>query len=465
MDRRDDGTDRETRDEFEEALSSLSWHGPAPVKVWASAVDEGAQSEPLEMADIEFIAPRSTTAPPPPRVRAFRVHKNEALRAALRAALRHDTTSRPATEAPAPAGDLLDAYVEAIAQAAPSDSSNDRIDFDEVSESQSHTATPIPPPSMPSERPMVIPAHEVRFDVGRYALSAAALTLLCFVGLNIASESTSGGHESIEAAAVNAAPPPTETPTSAEEKAGLPSVDRRVGPVADGRLPTFVQHTVGALAEQRRVGAARASSTAGVSEEEPAVVRRPVYPALAEPAVRVTGLPDEGAGLRVTTSEAEPAFEVPEEVPGQEATDVNPRMVYAAAVERAADAVAGRATPVALRPSAEAALHDLLDRAVPALAIAVAPSPVELARTRPDRREVQAAFRAILPEIRSCSDQTGAIVNLRVTFTPRGTVASALVHGRFAGTREGSCMARVARRVGVAAFDGDRIVVNMPLRL
>jgi len=82
----------------------------------------------------------------------------------------------------------------------------------------------------------------------------------------------------------------------------------------------------------------------------------------------------------------------------------------------------------------------------------------------PSRDEVQAAFTAVLPNLRACTDSHGA-VPIRVTISGSGRVTTAMVQGHFAGTPEGSCLARAVRTARLPAFRQRRINVNFPFVL
>ncbi|NOY91853.1 MAG: hypothetical protein GXP55_11705 [Deltaproteobacteria bacterium] len=82
----------------------------------------------------------------------------------------------------------------------------------------------------------------------------------------------------------------------------------------------------------------------------------------------------------------------------------------------------------------------------------------------PTRAQVQAAFTRVLPNLRACTDSRGA-VPIRVTISGSGRITTAVVQGHFAGTPEGSCLARAVRTAHLPAFQQRRLSVNYPFVL
>ena len=82
----------------------------------------------------------------------------------------------------------------------------------------------------------------------------------------------------------------------------------------------------------------------------------------------------------------------------------------------------------------------------------------------PSRDQVQAAFTQVLPTLRACTSLHGA-VPIRVTISGSGRVTTAVVQGNFAGTPEGSCLARAVRTAHLPAFREARLSVNYPFVL
>lgn len=82
----------------------------------------------------------------------------------------------------------------------------------------------------------------------------------------------------------------------------------------------------------------------------------------------------------------------------------------------------------------------------------------------PTREQVQAAFRAVMPNLRACTGLHGA-VPVRVTISGSGRVTVAVVQGHLAGTPEGSCIARAVRTARLPPFRQRRLNVNYPFVL
>ncbi|MBI2896599.1 MAG: hypothetical protein HYY06_23785 [Deltaproteobacteria bacterium] len=84
-------------------------------------------------------------------------------------------------------------------------------------------------------------------------------------------------------------------------------------------------------------------------------------------------------------------------------------------------------------------------------------------RRVPTRTEIAAAFQSRAPEVRSCAGRLHGTAMARVTFASSGRVtAVSMVDGTFAGTSEGSCIARTLRTMRVAPFENPSLTVTYP---
>ena len=83
----------------------------------------------------------------------------------------------------------------------------------------------------------------------------------------------------------------------------------------------------------------------------------------------------------------------------------------------------------------------------------------------PGRDEVLAAMTPLRDAIRECADGRGGVAELDLSVASSGAVLNALVHGDYAGTPQGSCIARAARKASFAPFRRDRFRVLYPMSL
>lgn len=97
----------------------------------------------------------------------------------------------------------------------------------------------------------------------------------------------------------------------------------------------------------------------------------------------------------------------------------------------------------------------------------VALSPPRSPQPRPTQRELNAAFAAIGPDIKRCVRQHGAtgLVHVRFAFVQQGTVQTAEVPGKLAGTVTGKCVVKAARKVRVKPFSGPSLSITYPFVL
>ncbi len=120
---------------------------------------------------------------------------------------------------------------------------------------------------------------------------------------------------------------------------------------------------------------------------------------------------------------------------------------------------------------------DTAPRNIDALIAAAVPDGASSARTaetqavaaarppQPSREQVREALEGRVPALQECAGSQHGLLEARITFAGTGRVRSAIVTGAFAGTPQGSCIARQLRRVSVDAFANDSFVVQWPARL
>ncbi|MBW2461440.1 MAG: energy transducer TonB [Deltaproteobacteria bacterium] len=83
----------------------------------------------------------------------------------------------------------------------------------------------------------------------------------------------------------------------------------------------------------------------------------------------------------------------------------------------------------------------------------------------PSRAEVTRALQAIQPGVSACAHGRSGIVTVRITVASSGRVRNVVVQGEFAGTRQGTCVARVVRGARFRPFQQDSFSVRYPFRL
>jgi hypothetical protein len=86
-------------------------------------------------------------------------------------------------------------------------------------------------------------------------------------------------------------------------------------------------------------------------------------------------------------------------------------------------------------------------------------------RAQPTRPEVQQALLAMRPQLEACAAGRHGMVEARVGIAGTGHVTHALIQGAFAGTAEGSCMARALRAATVPPFSVAIFQVQYPFAL
>ncbi|HKP56446.1 MAG TPA: hypothetical protein VJV78_06995 [Polyangiales bacterium] len=99
---------------------------------------------------------------------------------------------------------------------------------------------------------------------------------------------------------------------------------------------------------------------------------------------------------------------------------------------------------------------------VRALPQAEAPEP---SQAQPSREAVQQVLLAMRPQLESCAVGRHGAVDAALNIAGSGRVTYTLIRGVFAGTPEGSCMARALRAATFPAFSGPVFKVQFPFAL
>jgi hypothetical protein len=80
----------------------------------------------------------------------------------------------------------------------------------------------------------------------------------------------------------------------------------------------------------------------------------------------------------------------------------------------------------------------------------------------PSRADVLNRMEAVRPAVRACATGLSGVADLDVTIAKSGVVTHVLVGGDFAGTTQGSCIARAVREAKFPSFKQDRFRLLFP---
>jgi len=83
----------------------------------------------------------------------------------------------------------------------------------------------------------------------------------------------------------------------------------------------------------------------------------------------------------------------------------------------------------------------------------------------PTRALVVAAIEGVRPQVQACAASRHGAAEVLITVRSNGRVASAIVSGAFAGTPEGSCIARAVREAQFPAFAQPTFAISYPFAL
>jgi hypothetical protein len=84
---------------------------------------------------------------------------------------------------------------------------------------------------------------------------------------------------------------------------------------------------------------------------------------------------------------------------------------------------------------------------------------------QPSRDQIKAAVENARTALQACAGNAHGTSTARINIVGNGRVASALIEGAFAGTPQGSCMARALRATSFPAFASENLQVTYPFRL
>ncbi|HEY6881975.1 MAG TPA: hypothetical protein VI299_28295 [Polyangiales bacterium] len=196
-----------------------------------------------------------------------------------------------------------------------------------------------------------------------------------------------------------------------------------------------------------------------------------------------SGLPgDDEAKEPVETRREEPA--VADVIPPQEQTapseqELAAQQVAAAEAAREAEAQAARAAETAPKPARVAPVRPVAVE--PAVVAKEKPLRVGIGGVRmlrrderggeveavdsPDRAQVIAAMNAMTEVLKDCVGDEHGVADVTLTVRGEGVVSHALVEGAFAGSPQGSCIARALRTAKLPAFAEPVTHIEYPFQL
>lgn len=122
----------------------------------------------------------------------------------------------------------------------------------------------------------------------------------------------------------------------------------------------------------------------------------------------------------------------------------------------------------AAQPATEATAADALQpRRIPRAHVVGRPMPAPTAGLPPlpSREQIQSGIEGMRATLQSCAGAAHGTTTARLTILGTGRVASATIEGAFAGTAQGSCMARALRTAAFPRFAAENLQVTYPFRL
>ncbi len=192
---------------------------------------------------------------------------------------------------------------------------------------------------------------------------------------------------------------------------------------------------------------------------------------IASPSVPATAMTREAVVPdAVAVSDAPATVAVPSTSPADEPVEETPAQARKRErdrrrAERASGTAGGAqspALPASLASASDTAANPLSGRGRSATNAGV---PASAVMAQPTREQVVTAMDRVLPELTRCVGEKHGAATVTMTVRSSGAVTYALVGGSFAGTPEGSCIARVIRQAQFPAFSDPSIRVSYPFQL
>lgn len=107
-------------------------------------------------------------------------------------------------------------------------------------------------------------------------------------------------------------------------------------------------------------------------------------------------------------------------------------------------------------------MHRASDAPAVVPASATAPARGNVATT-PTREQIRSALAAMAPAVQACAEGRHGLASVNVVFHgASGAMRSAVVSGPYAGSPEGSCIARAVRAAQVPSFSQSTFTVSYP---
>ena len=148
----------------------------------------------------------------------------------------------------------------------------------------------------------------------------------------------------------------------------------------------------------------------------------------------------------------------PSEPPAQEPAAAEPNLLWSAPEPQPASEHAEPAAPAAPAP-----IHH------PRAARSRAPQRSDAAPgglpAQPSRDDIKTAIESSRAAIQTCAGSSHGLSTARITILGSGRVSAANIEGAFAGTPQGSCMARALRAATFPRFSAPSLQVTYPFRL
>ena len=223
--------------------------------------------------------------------------------------------------------------------------------------------------------------------------------------------------------------------------------------------------TIAKLRDDR--GRSVSATSIATPRVEASQLPEPALP-VASPAAAPTPAPE--APAPVAEAPAEPVQPVPSAVP-------EPILLPPPAKEDPANAARKlpRGTRVERRALASEPRSELLvsAREAPAPVPEAAPEPAAPSEApaapalpaQPSREDVSAALNAVVPALQKCVGDRHDTADVTLTVRPAGFVSYAVVSGPYAGSAEGSCIARAVKAAKFPAFSDSSVRINYPFQL
>lgn len=209
------------------------------------------------------------------------------------------------------------------------------------------------------------------------------------------------------------------------------------------------------------------SAAKAPAKSAPAKAVAPAAPTVPPPRVApggtTDGRPGANAALRVPEPAASPKRSRPQKRRPGSAPAYRPPPPAAAQPEPAAPApepapivtIGKRAPVIAIKPAGAPA-----GPSAPPAVVDPASRP-----NTPTRKDVKRAFESVHAQVRGCSRGRGGVADVDLTVLSSGHVSFAKVGGDYAGTPEGSCMARAIRKARFAPFKREKFRIIYPIAL